>query len=116
MSFIQNLLMPLFATSLYLSKRYTSFSVRIKIGLLLGASFGAIPATLGTIIENIQFYFLGGETAAFAARNQTIPPLSPGTLWAGISSQFYIWLLLILISAFSGLLAALIPTKEGPKL
>jgi hypothetical protein len=117
LSFIQNLLLPFFATSLFLSKkRFLSFLDRIKIGVLLGASFGAITATLTTAISNIDYYFLGVRGEAFVASNQPVPPFNLSTLWAELGSQVCIWLLLILISAFSGFIAALIPFKENPEL
>ena len=81
----------------------------------MGASFGAIPATFSVIIANLQDYFRGVQVADFATQGQPIPSLSLAILWAVISSQVCIWLLLIFLSAFSGIFAALIPIKEGPK-
>jgi hypothetical protein len=112
-SFVQNIVLVLISTSLLLNliKPY-SFLQRLKTGALAGAIFGSIPATLNILGGIVQYYFLGGMTNNYLSSGLSVPAFNIMTLWAGIGSQVVLWIMLVIVSSFSGIILVLLGKKE----
>jgi hypothetical protein len=104
---LQNVLL-IYATILMLFSAGKIFdrSERIKLGVSVAAILGTIYASITLLISNIQYYFLGFRERAFLVKGLVAPPTTIQTLWIELSSQIYLLLILVLVSAFVGFLAS----------
>jgi hypothetical protein len=108
LSIVQNILLPFVETKVVLRALRFPEDKRLSIlGIKLGIFIGGVSAFVTLLVSNLQYYFGGDREAAFLLRQQPVPPLSFGILWAGLSSQVFLWLFLITLSAIAGLMATI---------
>jgi hypothetical protein len=90
----------------------SSRSQRLKNGLIIGGCIGVIYATMGFLVENIDYYFFGGRVQT--ARDLSLPyiPLTYDSLITGLISQFWIWLILVVVSTLLGFVAGALSSNK----
>jgi len=114
LSVVQNILLPLVDTRLILYVlRFPSDKKLSILGIKLGVFIGGISAFVTLFVNNIQYYFGGDRSVAFLLKQQPVPPITPSILLAELSSQVFLWLFLVIVSAVAGLMAT-IKLRKGP--
>ena len=105
---VQNFFVPFIVAPLLIE--HNNFSIQQSFQLewmIVGGMIGAILTTGMTIATGIDYFFRGGSENLDAYKGITIPRTGQ-ILAVEIFAFVFIWLLLTLLSAFSGLLSSVL--------
>lgn len=109
----QNIIMVFIIVSIISMKvELKSVRQRVAFGIKTGIVIGAIPATIYQIIDAVQYYYLGHRELVYEITGEIAPPLRINGLLAGIGGRVVVWILLIILSSFCGLLATLLFARQ----
>jgi hypothetical protein len=107
LAIIQNIVYPFAAAMFLMNKNELSTKTYIsRNGALLGGALGMIGAISHGAADSLHFYVFGGREA-FLGNSETIaPPLSAEIIVVGVTFSIFVWLVLVVISAFAGLVGS----------
>ena len=108
LSLTQNCLIVLFAAkeAVRLNPSVSAMS-KHKMGVFLGLLIGGFSALTTVLISNAKYYFGGMRELIYIVRDQSIPNLSLQDFIIGLTSQLYIFLILVFISIITGFFASM---------
>ena len=105
----QNVIMVFIIVSLLLAKlELKTLKQKVVFGFKAGSITGALVALVYTIVDKLQYYALGHRELVYELSGQSPPPLTIDLLFVGIGSTIVIWILLVILSSLSGVIAAFI--------
>lgn len=111
----QNVIMVFIIVSLLLAKlELKSVKQNVVFGFKAGCITGSLVATVYSIVNILQYYVLGHRELVYKLSDQSPPPLNIDLLFVGIGSTIVIWILLVMLSSLSGMIAAFIYNARKP--